>query len=124
MTIQIEDEKPQQGDFAKYLGVYFDNNLSWKKHIEMTNIKVNKRVRILRKMRYFLQENLYNAFTKPFTEYSVLAWGEAPKTHLIKIERSLNEAVRMMPFKGKFESAQPLFQHLNIVPLHLNINLQ
>ena len=75
-------------------------------------------------MRYFLQENLYNAFTKPFTEYSVLALGEAPKTHLIKIERSLNEAVRMMPFKGKFESAQPLFQHLNIVPLHLNINLQ
>ena len=29
-----------------------------------------------------------------------------------------------MLFKGKFELAQPLFQHLNIVPLHLNINLQ
>ena len=42
LTIQIEDEKPQQEDFAKYLGVYFDNNLSWKKYIEMKSIKVNK----------------------------------------------------------------------------------
>ena len=88
MTIQIEDEKLQQKDFAKYLGVYFDNNLSWKKHIEMTNIKVDKGLGILRKMRDFLLEkilkNLYNAFIKPFTEYGVLAWGGAPKTHLIK----------------------------------------
>ena len=88
MTIQIEDEKLQQKDFAKYLGVYFDNNLSWKKNIEMTNIKVDKGLGILRKMRNFLLEkilkNLYNAFIKPFTEYGVLAWGGAPKTHLIK----------------------------------------
>ena len=74
--------------FAKYLGVYFDNNFIWKKHIEMI---------------------------KPFTEYGVLAWGGAPKTHLIKIERSLNKAVRIMLFKGKSESAQPLFQYLNSV---------
>ena len=65
-------------------------------------------------------KDLYNAFIKPFTEYGVLAWGGAPKTHLIKIERSLNKAVRIMLFKGKYESAQPLFQYLNIVPLHLN----
>ena len=50
-------------------------------------------------------KNLYNAFIKPFTEYGVLAWGGAPKTHLIKIERSLNKAVRIMLFKGKYESA-------------------
>ena len=29
-----------------------------------------------------------------------------------------------MVFKAKFELAQPLFQYLNIVSLHLNINLQ
>ena len=91
----------------------------------MTNIKVNKGVGILRKMHDFLQEkqlkNLYNAFIKPFTEYD----GEgAPKRHLIKIERSLNKAVGIMLFQGKFESAQPPFQYLNIVLLHLNINLQ
>ena len=105
--------------FAKYLGVYFDNNFIWKKHIEMTNIKANKGVGILRKMHDFLQEkqlkNLYNALIKPFTKYGVLAWGGAPKTHLIKIERSFNKAVRIMLFKGKSESAQLLFQYLNSV---------
>ena len=58
MTIQIEDEKLQQKDFAKYLVVYFDNNLSWKKHVEMTNIKVDKGLGILRKMRDFLLEKI------------------------------------------------------------------
>ena len=76
----------------------------------------------------FLQEmklkTLYKAFLKPFNEYGVLAWGGAPKTHLIKIERNLNKAVRIMLFKGKFESAHPLFQYLNFVPLHLSVNLQ
>ena len=94
----------------------------------MTNIKVNKGVEILKKTHDFLREkqlkNIYNAFIKPFTEYGVLAWGGAPKTHIVKIERSLNKAVSIMLFKGKFESAQPLSQYLNIVPLHLNINLQ
>ena len=128
LTIQTEEEKLQQEDFAKYLGVYFDNNLSWKKYIEMTNIKVNKGLGILRKMCDFLQEkqlkNLYNAFVEPLTEYDVLAWGGAPKMHLIKIKRNFNKALRIMLFKEKFESAQPLFQYLNIVWLHLNINLQ
>ena len=49
--------------------------------------------------------------------YAVIAWGGAPKTYLIKIERSLNEAVRIMLFQGKIESAQPLFQYLNILLL-------
>ena len=45
--------------------------------------------------------NLYNAFMKLFTEYGVLAWGRAPKTHLVKIERSVNKAVRIKLFQGK-----------------------
>ena len=51
----------------------------------------------------------------PFTENGVLAWGGAPKTPFIKTERNLNKALRVMLFKGKFESAQSLFQYRNIV---------
>ena len=50
-------------------------------------------------------------------KYTVRAWGGAPETYLIKIERSLSKAVRIMQFKGNIESAQPLFQYLNIVLL-------
>ena len=53
----------------------------------------------------FLQEiqlkNSYNAFIKPFTEYGILAWGGAPRTHLNKVSRSLKKAVRVMMFKDK-----------------------
>ena len=59
MTIQIEAEKLQQEHFAKYLGAYFDNNLSRKikkEHIEKWQISTNERLGILRKTHDFLQE--------------------------------------------------------------------
>ena len=56
----------------------------------------------------FLQEkqlkNLYKAFIKPYTEYGILAWGGAPRTHLNKVSRILKNAVRVMTFKNKYES--------------------
>ena len=30
----IEKEKLEQKDTGKYLGIYFDKNLTWNKHIE------------------------------------------------------------------------------------------
>ena len=38
LKIQTEDEKLQQKDFAKYLGVYFDNNPKLEKHTETWQI--------------------------------------------------------------------------------------
>ena len=38
LKIQTDDEKLQQKDFAKYLGVYFDNNPKLEKHIETWQI--------------------------------------------------------------------------------------
>ena len=34
---------------------------------------------------------IYNAFIKPYTEYGILAWGGAPKTHLNEISRNLKK---------------------------------
>ena len=48
-------------------------------------------------MRKFLQEKqlkyLYYAFIRPYTDYGILAWGGAPKTHLNKVNRSIKKAV-------------------------------
>ena len=49
----INDEELEQKDFEKYLGVYFDKQLSWCKHIEITNNKLHKGIGILAKFRMF-----------------------------------------------------------------------
>ena len=79
----------------------------------MTINKISKGIGILRKICHFLQEKqlkyLYSSFIKPYTEYGNLAWGRAAKTNLAKIDRSLRKAIRIIMFKGKMETVQPLY---------------
>ena len=68
--IFIDHEQLEQKEYAKYLGIFVDNKLSWKKHIQTTNLKISKGIVIIRKMQHYLQEkqlrSMYNAFNKHF----------------------------------------------------------
>ena len=54
-------------------------------------------------MRHFLQElfSLFNAFVKPYVDYGSLTWGGITNTHLLKLKRTLNKAMRIMAFRSK-----------------------
>ena len=60
-------------------------------------------------------KDLYSSFIKPYTEYGNLASGGSSKNKPIRI--------RIMMFKGKRGTVQPLYEHLNILPLNLNKKL-
>ena len=65
------------------LGVYFDKQLSWYKHIEITNSNLRKGIGIKELCKYVQEEtmkNLFNSFLKPYIEYGNLAWDGAPNT--------------------------------------------
>ena len=78
-------------------------------------------------MRNFLQEgtlgSLFYAILKPYVDYgSLTSWGTA-NTHLLKLKRTLNKAMRIMAFRSKYESAKPLCIYYKILPLEANIKL-
>ena len=127
-NIFINNEKLEEKSIAKYLGVYFDDKLTWEHHINYTNKKLSRGIGILAKMRHYVSENtltsVYNAFIQPHIDYGVLSWASSTKTHLKKIDISLKKAVRVMSFKKRNDHSLPLFKHLNILPLDLNIRLQ
>ena len=62
-------------------------------------------------MRHFLQEDtlatLFNAFVKPYVDYGSLTWGGTTNTPLLKLKRTLNNAVRIMAFRSKYKSTKP-----------------
>ena len=72
----INKEELEQKDTAKYLGIYFDNNLTWNKHIEYINCKLNRGIGVLRKIKKIRQEKtleyIFNAFLKLYLEYGTL----------------------------------------------------
>ena len=58
INISLGQDKLQPKEYAKYFGVFIDSKLTWEKHIQMKNSKLQKEIGILKMMKYFLQENI------------------------------------------------------------------
>lgn len=119
INIAINHEELEQKDHAKYLNIFIDKNLSWRKQIESTTQKLNRNIGILRKQqKKFLQQkklkNLCYSFIKPHTEYDELAWSSAPKIYLMKIDRNIKKSIRTITFKKIHDSVKPYCKYLNI----------
>ena len=84
----IDKEELEQKDTTKYLGIYFNKNLTWNKHIEYINNKLNRGTGVLQKNGKLVQEktlkNIFNAFLKPYLEYGTLVWSWGSKNILRK----------------------------------------
>ena len=104
-NIFINNEKLEENSIAKYLGVYFDDKLTWEHHINYTNKRLSRGIGILAKMRHYVSEktltSVYTAFIQPHIDYGVLSWASSTKTHLKKIDISFKKAVRITSFKLK-----------------------
>ena len=65
----------------------------------MTNFNLQEGIGIIKIMRNFLQvkqfKQLFFTLMKPYIDYGTLAWGGAAKTHLTKIDRSIQKTIRL-----------------------------
>ena len=107
ITLYINDEKLEQKQFTKYLGVLIDKHLAWKQHIHYVNLKISRAVGLLAKLRHLVPKNtlrtLYYAFIQPHVDYCLINWGCANKTALNPIRVSIKKAVRIMAFEEKYD---------------------
>ena len=71
-----------------YSGVYIDENLSWKNHIDSVITKISKTIGMLSKLRHYIPysalTNIYNTLITPYLSYGLISWGHACKSHLYK----------------------------------------
>ena len=78
LSIKVNGELLQQCESYKYLGVYIDQNLSWKPHIEYISKKVSKACGALAKIRHYVNtdilRNVYFAVNS-YLRYRIVAWG-------------------------------------------------
>ena len=81
VKIKVGGKSLEFQDRAKYLGLIFDKNLTWKYHIKDILPKCEKRLGILKYVcwKYNLKQNialnLYKAIVRPIMEYGVEVWG-------------------------------------------------
>ena len=87
--IILENNVLEQVDNTKFLGVYIDQHLEWKTHVNFIAAKISKSVGLLYKAKYYLPSKslltLYYALIYPYLTYCNLIWASTYVTNLQRI---------------------------------------
>ncbi len=107
-----------------FLGIHFDNNLSWKSHTKMLTNKLSKIVGILNRLKgTFPQHTLltiYNSLFLSHVNYGMLLWG----TKLEKITLMQKKAIRIISQANYTEHTEPLMKTLGLLKICDIFNLK
>ena len=86
IKIRIDMEEIEKVHVTKFLGVYIDNRLDWKRHIDHSINKVSKGISIIYRASQKLNETallmLYNTLILPYLSYCSEVWGRTYITNL------------------------------------------
>ncbi len=114
--------KPLERVFqTKFLGVYVDDNLSWKYHTSQISVKISKSLGVLYRLKNILTSDvltmLYFSLIHPYFVYCNILWGGASAVALNKLILLQKRAIRMITKSEYRAPTSPLFASLGILKL-------
>ena len=105
----------------KHLGLTLDNNGTWNQHISDIVQKANKKVGIMRNLKYTLNrkslELLYKAYVRPVLEYADIVWDGIPEYLVERIEKVQIESLRIISGLTISCSLQNIYRETGFRPL-------
>ena len=105
-----------------FLGVFLDDNLTWKPHISLLASKLSKSIGIIHKSRFFLSTQsfptLYNSMILPYLYYCNLTWGGTYKANLQRIVILQKRALRIVNNSTYDANTSPIFKELTLLKFH------
>ena len=106
-------------DTVKYLGVVFDNKLSFKDHITHITNKISKTIGIFYKLRHYLPmgalTRLYNSLIYPYLIYCISIWGATSRAHTDRLLLLQKKIVRIITHSNYLDHSNPLFHITGIL---------
>ena len=128
LNFRISGQKIKPSLKVTYLGVVFDQFLTWNDHFNILLPKLSRATGMLAKIRYFVPYetlcSIYHAIFNSHLTYSSLIWGYITEELKNRIQVLQNKALRIIHFKKQRESAGPLYFKSNILPINDQIKLQ
>ena len=117
--IIINGNKIKQVKFTKFLGIYIDEHLSWKIHINNLAKQIARNVGMLNKLKNVLplytMKTLYYSLILPHLQYCVLLWSNTYTIHLKKIKILQKRAIRIITKSQYTSHTDPLFSKLKLL---------
>ena len=84
----------------KYLGVVFDNFMTWKTHADYVRKKVVSRVSTLERVRSFVREEaatlVHNTLILPLFDYCDIAWSNLLQQDIYQLQHLQNRSARII----------------------------
>lgn len=84
----------------RYLGVLVDDNLSWKEQTDNVCTRVRRLIYIFKQLRTVASQKIliqtYKALCQSVIYYCVTAWGSAPKSRMIHLERTQRTVLKVL----------------------------
>jgi len=126
--LSIEGQPITQVDSTKFLGVFLDQHLSWKTHINYISQKIAKNIGIIYRLSYILPKpiriNLYYTLVYPYLSYCNLIWSSTYESRVKKITILQKKAIRTIEGVSRSVSSSPIFINLNLLNIHQIKHLQ
>ena len=105
-NLLIENIHIKREHVTKCLGLFIDENLSWKQHIDIVSSKISKSIGILYKSRDVLSKQclkqLYFSFIHNYVNYANIAWASTSKSKLERLYRCQKHAARVIYHKDLY----------------------
>ena len=120
INLKINGVDVEEKEVTKYLGVFIDNKLTWRSHIEHVKTKLSRGNGMISKIRYYVNDmcllNLFYSFIQSHINYNLLNWSSTYETLTKSIEIKVKSAVRLISFQNRFAHTNPLFIKHKILP--------
>ena len=88
----------------KYLGIYIDENFTWKEHLEYITGKIRKLIHKFYELRNILTLNtlkiVYYAVVESVINYGIVVWGNAGSTIMTKLQIAQKWIIKVMLCKN------------------------
>ena len=121
LKINIDDNEINKVEHTKFLGVYIDNKLNWKKHISYISGKVSRGIGVIIKARKVLDtgslKTLYFSFIYPFFTFCNYVWGSTYETSLKPLIMLQKRCIRIISSANHRDHTDPLFLRHGLLKL-------
>lgn len=119
--LTINGETIKRSSHEKYLGLWVDDKLTWKLHIDHVKTKLISLLRALRKVTKCIPKKvcliIYSFLVKSNLEYLIEVWGSAAKSNLNPLQRIQNKIIKVLFNYPYLYPTKKLYEKTNLLNL-------
>lgn len=121
INLKISNKNLERSSTIKYLGIWIDDKLSWKAHVDHIKSKLSKTTGILHKIKHLLNVEtlllLYYSIAYPYLQYCNLVWGMATTITTKPLQLLQKRIIRIITKKKSDAHTHELFKQQKILKI-------